>query len=227
MADKQSALVSDDEDDWLLEILKETQSNAVNNAAKIRNQCASSSSASSSTAHSAHSTASTASVPKPKPKFDDRHSVAPTDGSRDQKPCRTTRQPRYILPEVVFKLSCARLAGIVLNHAISVISTLIGSGPTVFKIGATRDPQRRWSGQQWSYKFHSDLYQQMIVLIEVQNSQACGFAEAALIKHFKGRPGCRNDADGGEGLPDNLNVTHYVYVAYRHLESPLAVPPTA
>lgn len=140
-----------------------------------------------------------------------------------QKRKHSVPQPRYILPEVVFKLSPAKLAGAVLEHAVDVIQQLLSVGPTVFKIGLTKDPVHRWKGKVWSYKFDADRYQQMIVVMEVQTSDAAGFAEAALINVFRGTCGCRNDASGGEGLPAKpLVVPYFIYVVYRHLETPVS-----
>ena len=105
---------------------------------------------------------------------------------------------------------------LLLEHAIHVVRKLVSGGPTVFKIGLTSDPGKRWGGKtSYAYRRSSDLFQQMVVVIEVQSSEAAGFAEAALINVFRDTCGCRNDAAGGEGLPAKpILAPYYIYVVY-------------
>ena len=143
-------------------------------------------------------------------------------------PCKRTRSPDLLslplkavrVPEpVVFKLCGASHAGAVLHHASDVIKNLQAKGPLVFKVGVTKDPIHRWSNVEYGYKFEKaysrkPLYERMLVLIEVDSSQAAGFAEAALIAQFYGQNGCMNRALGGEGIGQNVPCKHFIYVVY-------------
>lgn len=89
----------------------------------------------------------------------------------------------------------------------------------MFKIGVTKDPLHRWSNVEYGYKYEKShsrkpLYDRMVVLIEVDSSQAAGFAEAALIAEFYGDSGCMNKALGGEGIGKNVPLKHFIYVVF-------------
>ena len=111
-------------------------------------------------------------------------------------------------------------AGAVLTHCIAVITQLTqkpGTAGVVFKIGVCKTPAFRWSNAAYGYKHDADHYREMLVLAETRSSEAAGFLEAALIERFQSVPGCRNDARGGDGLKCLTEVSHYIYVVYKHL----------
>lgn len=132
-----------------------------------------------------------------------------------------TRRPRRADASefVQYRLTSSVNAGKRLRHAIDFIERLTET-PTVFKIGVTSNPADRWARKPYGYAYDLDRYQALTVLLELRTTEAAGMAEAALIERFKRTPGCRNEADGGEGLSCIQYSTQYVYVVHRHLPLP-------
>lgn len=121
---------------------------------------------------------------------------------------------------IAFKLCSGSHAGVVLEHAINVVKQLLAQGCMRFKLGVTKHPEHRWGNKEYGYKHEKafkraqSMYEAMLVVIEVDGSQAAGFAEAALIREFIAVPGCMNKALGGEGIGQNVPGKHYLYCVY-------------
>ena len=125
---------------------------------------------------------------------------------------------------ILYKLSTYTNAGRVLQHAQQEIQHILDLGLTVFKIGATTNPEHRWSNARFGYCRDRDFHC-MRVLACVQTGEGMAFLEASLISAFKRVPGCRNEALGGDNVPMNSTseagtTKYYVYVVYRHLPVP-------
>ena len=120
---------------------------------------------------------------------------------------------------VQLRLSPSSLASAVLEHCSAIVHGVLARGPTIFKIGVTRDPEHRWSNPRYGYRLDTDRYEQIICMCAVQSAEAAGFVEAALLREFIDLSGCRNIAKGGDGLPyrQGSSVTYFVYVVHRKL----------
>ena len=108
-----------------------------------------------------------------------------------------------------------RRAGAALRHCLNVISSRLDRGPTVFKLGITSDPVRRFE----YYREDVDRFTKMLILsVSLDSGYAC-MLEASLIQHFQEshrNNGLRNVATGGENCPPNVSVV-YNYVVYKRL----------
>lgn len=129
-------------------------------------------------------------------------------------------------PAVKEVLSRHRNAGKVLHHCMEVVSSLLSSGLTVFKIGMTWRPNHRWENRIYGYVLDSDF--STMSLLHRDATRACEFLEAALISHFQDRQGCRNTAPGGEGVGQDKDgsdpeAVSYIYIVHRQL--PRLPPP--
>ena len=119
---------------------------------------------------------------------------------------------------VIWRLCQQRLPSTCLAHAVNYINKhCCAEGPTIFKIGATSDPHCRYHNRAIGYEHDADEYKVMAVIMEFCTSEAALYVESALIAQFYGKPGCRNEAKGGEGISCTKIVKHYVYVVYRNL----------
>ena len=98
-----------------------------------------------------------------------------------------------------------------LEDATSVVEQRIQDiGCAVYKIGIAMDPIQRFKGFSWSYIYEG--YEEMLLLVASTATQ-CRILETFLIERFKGRPGCQNEAPGGEGMRDSSNLC-YVYAVF-------------
>ena len=125
---------------------------------------------------------------------------------------------------ILYKLSTYTHAGRVLQHAQQEIQHILDLGLTVFKIGATTNPEHRWSNARFGYCRDRDFHC-MRVLACLRTGEGMAFLEASLISAFKRIPGCRNEALGGDNVPMSSTseagtTRYYVYMVYRHLPVP-------
>jgi hypothetical protein len=147
-------------------------------------------------------------------KHDGLHAAFPGNAGKAVVMSKNAAEP------IAFKLCSGSHAGIVLEHAINVVKNLLEQGCMRFKLGVTKNPVHRWSNREYGYKHEKafnraqPMYATMLVVIEVDGSQAAGFAEAALIREFIAVPGCMNKALGGEGIGQNVPGKHYLYCVY-------------
>lgn len=102
-------------------------------------------------------------------------------------------------------------AGKALDHAERAINFQLGKGPTVFKIGITSDPAKRWE----FYEKDDGQYRRMYVLYKHEQIEAACVMEAALIRLYRSVQGLQNEAKGGDGRPRASPC--FTYVVVRHL----------
>jgi hypothetical protein len=78
-------------------------------------------------------------------------------------------------------------AGRVLQHAKSVLSTLIQKEqPLIFKVGYTHNPMFRWANTLYGYQVdHHHKWSKMLVLFESTEVAGPAMLEAALIELFR------------------------------------------
>ena len=114
-------------------------------------------------------------------------------------------------------------AGRILQHCIRQVQSVLDLHPglVVFKIGATCVPLRRWNQPGWGY-VHDKDFEDMRVIGRTRTAEGMAFLEAALINVFRGRPGCRNEALGGDGIATASADagSFFVYVVFRVLPRP-------
>ena len=114
----------------------------------------------------------------------------------------------------------AATAGKSLNWCKSAIESVIGQGPTVFKIGLTGCPMFRFykkpchTSPSPGYFYDRDKYQKMLVLFAGATFDECALMEAALISCFLNKQGCRNVNPGGEGRKV-YDPPYFTYLVYR------------
>jgi hypothetical protein len=84
-----------------------------------------------------------------------------------------------------------------------------GGQTVAFKVGITTDPVHRMFNPDFGYYRAGLLYDRMDVLA-ASFPAVCVFFERHLIERFKGRPGCQNEAPGGESAP--ASGLCYLYV---------------
>ena len=112
-------------------------------------------------------------------------------------------------PQIELRLRRSPLAGVQLEHAVSVVRATINP-LTRFKIGITSSPMHRWENVAYGYR--KDKYDRMIILnVATQPDSSC-MLEASLIKEFGKVRGCQNIARGGEGKKCLLPCFTYVVV---------------
>ncbi len=107
-------------------------------------------------------------------------------------------------------------AGAVIAHARNLSAAVLARAPTVHKFGVAVDPHVRWSNPLYGYARHPD-FTDMLVLFRGDGA-AAGMLEAALVAEHHGRPGCRNEATGGESVRSDAPVCFYM--VYKHLLVP-------
>lgn len=81
-----------------------------------------------------------------------------------------------------------------------IMSLVEQRGICIFKIGITRDPYYRMFNPSFGYTQRGELYDRMDLLVASYPS-VCACLERLCIQKLKMRPGCRNDAPGGENPP--------------------------
>ena len=108
-------------------------------------------------------------------------------------------------------------AGFILKHTLGAVDYLTSQPgkPTIFKVGVTKDPSHRWFNTRYGYAHDGTDWDRMVILAKADDMLAAGLIEAVLIKEFRSRAGCRNEAPGGEGL--SPPGPYCVYVVYKHL----------
>ena len=79
----------------------------------------------------------------------------------------------------------------------------------IFKIGITRDPYYRMHNEEFGYTQCDEIYDQMDLLV-ASYPGICASLEWLCIQRTRSRPGCRNDAPGGESAP--ASGLCYLYV---------------
>jgi hypothetical protein len=89
----------------------------------------------------------------------------------------------------------------------AMVERALQDGPTIFKIGLTRDPMHRWANA--SYGYVRDGFRHMTILCATVPRWAAAL-ETYLIERFGSRQGCRNSAPGGESTPHQAPVFVYV-----------------
>lgn len=99
--------------------------------------------------------------------------------------------------------------GSLLRAAISKIDRIIERRPTVFKIGITNNPAKRFYNPRYGYQL--DGFRTMRLLWASDVRAGIAMLEAALILQYEGTPGFRNVATGGEG-PPNRTPPFFCYV---------------
>ena len=121
------------------------------------------------------------------------------------------------LPQIRICLPSSRTAPGIFDHCIARLKAFIASdrGPTVFKIGATKDPIERWMWPGTGYMY--ERYELMTVVAELKSLEGCQFLEHYLIRLYKGSMGCQNENPGGEGLFGE--PPFYIYIVCRFLRS--------
>ena len=109
-------------------------------------------------------------------------------------------------PRVCLKLPPPHAnAGKVLQWAKQILCSVLGKGPTIFKIGLTGNPLFRFykvpSKTSPSPGYHHDRekFQHMYILFAGATWDEASLMEAILISEFQGKPGNRNVNPGGEG----------------------------
>jgi len=114
-------------------------------------------------------------------------------------------------PEMVWRFPLAGPSGVewtvLCESAVTTAQRVLHGGPTIFKIGLTRDPLRRWANRAYGYS--QEGFRRMIILCGTVPAWAAAL-EAHLIGIFRGVPGCRNTAPGGESTPSHPLVFVYV-----------------
>ena len=87
-----------------------------------------------------------------------------------------------------FCLNSSNRAGAILEHCIANIDEILaGTVPTVYKIGITRDPHRRWHHETYGYGNDIEGWQQMRVVARTKGGEAIDILEAALIRIYDER----------------------------------------
>lgn len=120
----------------------------------------------------------------------------------------------------IWSLSSDRVtASSLLKHAQGVVEGLISKPgcPCIFKLGVTKDPNHRWFNSNHGYSRDHDGWTIMILFAKLQDKMAAGLLESFLIQEYGKRPGCRNQAPGGEGLSDH--GPFFLYVVFKQLEA--------
>lgn len=74
-------------------------------------------------------------------------------------------------------------------------------GVAAFKLGIAMSPMERFRGHHWSYAI-SEGFTEMALLM-ASTATECRILERLLIATFRARPGCHNEAPGGEGMRDS------------------------
>lgn len=114
-------------------------------------------------------------------------------------------------PEMVWHFPLAGPSGVewtvLCESAVTMVQHVLHGGPTIFKIGLTRDPLHRWGNR--AYGYNQEGFSRMIILCATVPAWAAAL-EAHLIGIFRGVPGCRNTAPGGESTPSHPPVFVYV-----------------
>jgi len=77
-------------------------------------------------------------------------------------------------------------------------------GVAAFKLGIARSPVERFRGHHWSYAI-SEGFTEMALLM-ASTATECRILERLLIAAFRARPGCHNEAPGGEGMRDSDSI---------------------
>ena len=89
----------------------------------------------------------------------------------------------------------------------TTVQRVLRGGSTIFKIGLTRDPLHRWANRAYGYSHEG--FRRMIILRGTVPAWPAAL-EAHVIGIFRGVPGCRNTAPGGESTPSHPLVFVYV-----------------
>ena len=80
-----------------------------------------------------------------------------------------------------------------------------------FKLGVAMCPIERFKVHPWSYA-RSEGFTEMSLLM-ASSATECRKLERLLIATFRGRPGCHNEAPGGEGMRDSESLC-YAYCVF-------------
>ena len=108
------------------------------------------------------------------------------------------------------------VAGKIVQHAVSLVTSYTSRGPVIFKLGLTMDPPHRWGVPGYGYAHDLDFYEKMVVFAVTVDGSTSAMLEALLIHQFKSTDGCRNKAPGGEGLSRALGP-FFNYLVYRRI----------
>ena len=74
------------------------------------------------------------------------------------------------------------------------------------------DPVDRWRLADHAY-LRTEPFTEMWLLM-TSNTKECKLVEIMLINRFKGKPGCYNEADGGDGIRDDTPGRCFTYCVF-------------
>jgi hypothetical protein len=133
------------------------------------------------------------------------------------KPAKRPRLRDSPVNAISYQASKFTQAGKVLQDCIAAVDGIVDTSGRllIYKIGATNDPESRWQ----VYLNDLDRYENMRIIAQVLSSDACAYLEAAVIREYLGRPGCRNEGLGGERVSTASSIAgkYFVYVVWRPL----------